>query len=255
MIEEIQKLIDQYIDWLKDKTKLREISDNWVEITTPHLDRHNDYLQIYAIKANGGYRLSDDGYTMNDLLQSGCKLESPKRQNLLKTTLAGFGVELNQSSLEVRANQENFAIRKHNLVQAILAVNDLFYLAEPMVASLFYEDVVNWLDVNEIRYIPNAKFTGKSGYDHMFDFAIPKSRRKPERFLQTINHPSRNTAEAIAFKWIDTREVRPKGSLAYALLNDQEQQVTTSVMSAIENYEMKPVLWSNKDTVREELAA
>jgi len=255
MIEEIQKLIDQYLDWLKDKTKLREISNNWIEITTPHLDRHNDYLQIYAKKADSGYILSDDGYTINDLLQSGCKLESPKRQNLLKTALAGFGVQLNESSLEVHASQENFALRKHNLVQAILAVNDLFYLAEPMVASLFYEDVVNWLDVNEIRYIPNAKFTGKSGFDYLFDFAIPKSRTKPERYLQTINRPSRDTAEAIIVKWIDTREVRPKGSLAYALLNDQEQTVPASVVSAIESYEMKPIFWSRRDDVREELAA
>lgn len=255
MIEEIQKLIDQYIDWLKDKTKLREISSNWVEITTPHLDRHNDYLQIYAKKVNREYILSDDGYTINDLVQSGCKLDSPKRQSLLKTTLAGFGVQLNESSLEVRASQENFALRKHNLVQAILAVNDLFYLAEPMIASLFYEDVVNWLDVNEIRYIPNAKFTGKSGYDHLFDFAIPKSRKKPERFLQTINRPNRDTAEAIAFKWIDTKEVRPKGSLAYALLNDQEQTISSGVVAAIENYEMKAVLWSNRQLVKEDLAA
>ncbi len=35
-----------------------------------------------------------------------------------------------------------------------LAVNDMFYLAVPMVASLFYEDVVAWLDVHEVRYTP-----------------------------------------------------------------------------------------------------
>ena len=32
-----------------------------------------------------------------------------------------------------------------SLLQAMLAVNDMFYLAVPMVASLFYEDVVAWL--------------------------------------------------------------------------------------------------------------
>ena len=39
-------LIRSYYDWLKAKTAWREIND-WVEITTPYLDRHNDYIQIY----------------------------------------------------------------------------------------------------------------------------------------------------------------------------------------------------------------
>jgi hypothetical protein len=45
----------------------------------------------------------------------------------------------------------------------MLAVNDLFYLAKPIVESLFYEDVVQWLDANDIRYTPSVKFTGISG--------------------------------------------------------------------------------------------
>src|SRR4030042_1421302 len=162
MIEEIRDLIDDYLLWLKDKTILRQVKE-WVEITTPYLDRHNDYLQIYAKRQNGGYLLTDDGYVLEDLEQSGCKLESAKRQELLKITMNGFGVQAKEGRLESRASPENFAVRKHNLIQAMLAINDLFYLAVPMVASLFYEDVVVWLDLPEIRYTPKAKFTGKSG--------------------------------------------------------------------------------------------
>jgi hypothetical protein len=83
--EEIQRLLDSYIQWLRDKTALREVGD-WVEITTPYLDRHNDYLQIYAKRQNGSYLLTDDGYVIEDLAQSGCKLDSPKRQDLLRMT-------------------------------------------------------------------------------------------------------------------------------------------------------------------------
>src|SRR3990172_82051 len=243
MINDVQILLDQYWAWLKDKTKLREINGDWVEITTPHIDRHNDYLQIYARRQNGTLVLTDDGYTISDLMRSGCRLDSPKRQALLSMTLAGFGVQLVGDRLEVHASPENFALRKHNLIQAMLAVNDLFFLAVPMVASLFYEDVVLWLDTSEIRYTPNVKFTGRSGYDHLFDFVIPKSRKQPERIIQAINRPSRDTAEAVAFKWIDTRNVRPPESRAYALLNDQERPVSNAVLAAIRNYEMTPVVW------------
>jgi hypothetical protein len=254
MIQEIQDLIDSYLKWLKDKTILRQVKD-WVEITTPYLDRHNDYLQIYAKRQDGGYLLTDDGYVLEDLELSGCKLESAKRQALLRITLNGFGVQAKEGRLEIHASHENFAIRKHNLIQSMLAINDLFYLAVPMVASLFYEDVVAWLDLHEIRYTPKVKFTGKSGYDHLFDFVIPKSRSHPERILHTINRPNRDTAETLAFSWIDTKEVRPPDSKAYALLNDSDQTISTPVVDALRSYEVNPILWSKREEIRQELAA
>lgn len=254
MIQDVQKLLDAYLAWLKDKTQLRQVAD-WVEITTPYLDRNNDYLQIYARKENGSYVLTDDGQTIGDLEQTGCKLSSPKRQDLLKMTLNGFGVQLQDQRLEAHASPDNFALRKHNLVQAMLAVNDMFYLSVPMVASLFYEDVVTWLDLHDIRYTPKVKFTGKTGYDHLFDFVIPKSRQQPERIIQAINRPNRNTAQAVAFSWIDTKEVRPPDSKAYAFLNDLENPVSTTVLDALRNYDVMPMIWSKRDELREELAA
>lgn len=254
MIQDIQRLLDTYYVWLKDKTALRQI-DQWVEITTPYIDRHNDYLQIYAKQSNGGFVLTDDGYTIEDLEQSGCKLKSRKRQDLLTMTLNGFGVQMNGAALQVHASTENFSLRKHNLVQAMLAVNDMFYLAVPLVASLFYEDVVTWLDVHDIRYTPKVKFTGKTGYDHLFDFVVPKSRQEPERIIQTINRPNRDTAQAIVLSWIDTKEVRSNESRAYALLNDSEQTVSQAVIDALQNYDVRPVPWSQRENLRQELAA
>ncbi|MBM3473767.1 MAG: DUF1829 domain-containing protein [Armatimonadetes bacterium] len=254
MIEEIQELLDRYWAWLRDRTSLRQVGD-WVEITTPYLDRHNDYLQIYARRDDGSFILTDDGYVINDLRHSGCSLDSPKRSDLLQVTLNGFGVQLNGDKLELRASPESFALRKHSLVQAMLAVNDLFYTAEPYVTSLFYEDVVEWLDAHEIRYSPGVHFTGKSGYDHKFDFLIPKSRRAPERVLQTVNRPSKDTAQSAIMKWVDTREVRPADSRAYVLLNDSQAPVPPSVVTALLNYEIVGVLWSERERRWQELAA
>lgn len=254
MIQDIQSLLNSYTAWLRDKTSLREVAD-WVEITTPYLDRHNDYMQIYAKRSDGAFVLTDDGYTIGDLEQSGCKLNSPKQQDLLKMTLNGFGVQLQGDALQVHATPENFALRKHNLVQAMLAVNDMFYLAVPMVASLFYEDVVSWLDLHDVRYTPKVKFSGKTGYDHLFDFVIPKSRRQPERIIQTINRPNRDTAQAVAFSWIDTKEVRSPESKAFALLNDSDILISSAVTDALLNYNVRPILWSKREEVWEELAA
>ncbi len=180
---------------------------------------------------------------------------SPKRQALLKMTLNGFGVELIGSELKIHASHDNFSQKKHNLLQAILGVNDMFYLAMPVVTSLFFEDVISWLELHDIRYTPNVKFSGKSGFDHLFDFVIPKSRRQPERIIKAISRPDRTQAQALAFSWIDTREVRPSDSKTYAILNDTEKNLSQDVVDALKSYEISPVAWSNREKFRDELAA
>ena len=136
----------------------------------------------------------------------------------------------------------------------MLAVNDLFYLAVPVVASLFLEDVAAWLELHDIRFTPRVKFTGKTGYDHHFDFVVPASRRAPERLLRAVSRPSRDIAEAMAFAWIDTKEVRSPNSKFYAFLNDEERLPSTTVLDALRNYEIVPVAWSERETVRDLLS-
>jgi hypothetical protein len=254
MIEDIERLLADYRVWLKDKTTLRELNGSSVEITTPYLDRHNDALQIYASRENGGLVLTDDSYTIHDLESSGCGL-TDKRRELLRLTLNGFGVKLNNEALEVHATPANFALKKHSLIQAMIAVNDLFYLAKPVIESLFFEDVVLWLDANDIRYTPKVKFTGTSGYDHPFNFVMPKSRRQPERIVQAINRPSREHAESFIYAWNDTREVRTPDAKAYAILNDADQPISSGVSEAFRRYNIKPVPFSDRAEVVSELAA
>jgi hypothetical protein len=87
-------------------------------------------------------------------------------------------------------------------------------------------------------------------------FVVPKSPGKqPERIVQAINRPTRDTAEAFIYKWSDTREVRPPESKAYAVLNDFEQSISAGVLDAFRNYQIQPVRWSHRGDVVTELAA
>ncbi|WP_046868573.1 DUF1829 domain-containing protein [Microvirga massiliensis] len=253
-MSEIDLLIEGYWKWLRDKTLVKRIKD-WTEITTPYLDRHNDYIQIYARRNDKGFVLTDDGETLTDLEQSGCSLDSPKRQAILRSILNGFGVQQHGIELQVNATAENFALRKHNLIQAMLSVNDMFFLASPTVEALFFEDVAKWLDDQDIRYTPRVKFSGHSGFDHMFDFVIPKSKVASERIIRAINNPSRNTAQNLIMAWIDTRESRPEGSEPFAFLNDNEKVVGPNVTEALRNYGITSVAWSQREQFRDQLAA
>jgi len=53
---------------------------------------------------------------------------------------------------------------------------------------------------------------------------------------------------------VDTKEVRPAESRFYAFLNENRAPSTT-IVDALANYDIVPVIWSARDSVRQELAA
>lgn len=244
--KEIDELIENYFKWLRDKTSTRTLDNSWTEITTPYLDRHNDYLQIYAQKNGDEILLTDDGYILNDLEMSGCSLDTRRRKDILATTLCGFGIKLKDNCLFAEANENTFHEKKHELIQAMLSVNDLFYLSSPQVQNLFFEDVIQWFDEYDIRYTPDVRFVGKTGFNYKFDFSIPKSRTAPERIVQTISTANRDNATNLVFKWMDTKERRPVGSTLIAMLNDSDRIVSSAVNEAFKNYGIKLIRWSQR---------
>jgi hypothetical protein len=203
---------------------------------------------VYATRRNGNIILSDDGYILSDLRTSGLEVDTPKRRMILDSVLKGLGVRAENEQLLVEASPANLGQRLHSLVQAMLAVNDMFVMAQPRVASFFFEDVRNFLDSNDVRYTQRVKLAGKSGYDHGVDFLIPKSRKRPERILQAIAAPKKDNIFAYLWTLSDTRAARAGESEAeaYAFLNDQEQQVGGDVFEALNAYSVIPAVWSQR---------
>ncbi len=251
--QECQGLIDSYIEWLRKGLSIESL-ENACELTTPFLDRHNDHLQIYALRRNGNILLSDDGYILSDLRTSGLDVSTPKRKVVLETMLRGFGVRVDGKQLVLEASEKNLGQRIHSLIQAMLAVNDMFVMAQPRVASFFWEDVKGFFDEHEIRYSSRVKLTGHTGFDHAIDFLIPHSKSRPERIVQAINAPNRNTISAYLFSLNDTREAREQQPEAYAFLNDQDRQIGGDVREALESYEVKPAFWSHREQYISDLA-
>ena len=131
---------------------------------------------------------------------------------VLDSVLKGLGVRADNNQLMVEASASNLGQRLHSLVQAMLAVNDMFVMAQPRVASFFFEDVQNFLENHDIRFTARVKLAGKSGYDHGVDFVIPKTRKRPERILQAIGTPKKENISAYLWILSDTRAARTSGS-------------------------------------------
>jgi hypothetical protein len=249
-----QSLVNAYVDWLRSRITVSRIKDV-CEITTPFLDRHNDYLQIYVKPTRDGLLLTDDGYILRDLSLSGCDLSSPRRHQTLMATLNGLGVRLAGEELVTEATPESFPQRKHRLLQAMLAIGDMFLTAQPHVASLFIEDVGRFLRTHDVRFVEHVQLAGRSGFSHSFDFVIPASSSKPERIIRAINRPNRDSITSFLFAWNDTKENRSPESAGYAVLNDADKAPSAEIHDALRQYGAIGIPWSRRDEFVPHLAA
>ncbi len=242
---ECQQFVSEYLDWLKQELQVTAL-DGSCQISTPFLDRHNDAIEIYVEKKDGSLRLTDDGYTVRDLRASGMEFTTEKRKSHLSAVLNGFGVRLEGDEICVAGSLEDFPQKKHNLVQAILAVNDMFVMAEEHVLSLFKEDVALFLDTHRVPAFSDFKLSGKSGFDHKFDFGLPKTPEKPQRVLQAINNLAKDNTTSLAFALTDVRAVRTDPLGALAMVNDTVRPPNEEFLAALRAYEVEPVLWSQR---------
>ena len=253
-----QKIIENYIKWIKDNTSIKSIKDGRsCEITTPFMDRHNDHLQIYVLKQGSKYKLTDDGYTIADLKMSGTEINTPKREKIFKTVLNGFGVKLGEgdnNELYIEANLSNIGQKKHYLLQAILTVNDMYVLSQENVYSFFKEDVEMYFHSNEIFFNKDIKITGKTGFDHNIDFIIAASKTKPERLIKTINTPQKDPVMAAIFAFNDIIAVREQKMDNYVIYNDSDKIVSTETLLALSNYGIRNIPWSEKERCNKEFA-
>lgn len=245
----------QYIDWLTANIEQNKINDNTYRITLPFLDRHNDMIDIYIVDHNGKYELSDDGNTINDLELSGVSLKNGRRKVLLNEILNSYGIKLGDGNALISdASTDNLPLKKHMLSQCILKIDDMFYMSKHNVQSVFIDDVRKFLDDNNVRYVPGASFTGKSGYPTMYDFTIAKYKNNPERNIKVVNHLTNENAKSIIFGWIDTRDARKVVSQLYTFIND-EKKAPQDALNALKEYQINPVLWSEKNNYLSELTA
>ena len=242
---ECERLIADYLRWLKEGFQVSELQGSCC-IATPFIDRHNDEIEIYVEKRNGGLLLTDDGYTIADLASSGMAFGTDKRKAHLTAILNGFGVRQEGDELQVHATPQDFPQKKHNLVQAMLAVNDMFVMGEEHVLSLFKEDVAKFLETNQIPVFPDFKLSGRSGFDHKFDFGLPKTQRRPQRVIRAINDLTKDQALSFAFAVADVRLLRAEQLLAFTFVNDVEHPPNEDNLAAIKAYDIEPLMWSRR---------
>jgi hypothetical protein len=247
---DFKQILDNYIQWIKDNSSIKIINDdNIYEITTPFLDRHNDHLQIYVKRYNNNnFLLTDDGYILDDLENSGVALDTPRRKKIFQTILNGYGVKVGENNnLYLESNLSNIGQKKHNLLQAMITVNDLYTVSSENVASLFKEDVENYFLSKEISYSKDIKITGKSGFDHNLDFIIARSKAKPERLIRTVNFIKKDFVLSAIMAFTDILAVREQQTTNMIIYNDEVNPPTSEIINAMKMYQITDIPWSKRE--------
>lgn len=248
---------DNYINWIRENVYQYEIKPDIFRFTLPFLDRHNDQIEVYIQRAGNDFRITDDGYTISDLEMSGLNIfSSQKRSSIYNQILSAHGIsETENHELYITGKLSELPAKKHMLAQGIQKIGDLFYLAQPNVKSLFLEDVQSFLDTNDVRYIQDVSFIGKSKLPTSYDFAIPKSKVAPQRIVKVVNNLTTEYTRSILFTWVDISEARKEESTLYTFIQDDEKKISSDAITALQEYDIQPVLWSQRQDYKDILSA
>lgn len=244
MDKDIQTYIDDYLSWLRSEITFEKIGE-FYEITTPFLDTDNDYTQFYVKFEGQNIFFTDDGYTLNSLEMRGIQL-TENRKKQLKAVLLQYGVSLQGNELILQAPSNEFAKKKHAYIQCIIHVNDLYLTSRAKAASFFLDDIQQFFDSNNIYCFSNVQFTGKSGFNHNYDFAFQRNQNNPERLCLALNNPTKASMGNALFAWNDTLPSRDPKSQLIVFLNDSNT-ISKGIEDGFSSYNVNTIRWSQRN--------
>lgn len=245
--------IDDYYTWLRSKTFIQKDDDKeWFVISTPFLGAFNDTIEIYAKKEKTKLILSDNGDTLSNLELQGFHLQSSKRRkDIVETILLNYGIQLLDGELVIQTKIEHFSEAKHNILSAIIEVNNLYVLTKTSLASNFKEEVRKFLDQKELEYTPNFISKGITGLEFSFDFQITRSNK--EILIKSFNTIKRSDISSFLFSWEDVKPVREQSTQkevnAIVIINDSNRDIKEEYLDALKTKNVDFILWSNRNSL------
>ena len=155
----MDKLIDEYLQFLKSEMTYRELDDGWHAITTPLLNAYNDAVEVYCkLQNNGNIIIADGGETLNNLSLAGITFSHRgKRSQIFKEILLNYNVQVKENELLIVADEEaKFSQAKHNLLSAISKISDMYLLpsSSNSASDFFTEKVKKYFNENNVIVTP-----------------------------------------------------------------------------------------------------
>lgn len=261
-----KKLQEQYLKWYKSASTFKDLDSKTVRIDVPFLDNFSDEIVMYAIVNNDNtITITDDGWTLDNLNSLGVNInKSSTRKRIFEQKTKIYGIDVDDDELYTTVPFNKFGEGKSRLLQAILAVNDMFMLSKNNTKSLFTEEISKIFEKNGIRATENVSFSGASGMTFNFDFLISGYKEIPTRLIKTLSNPSNSMfAKGALVDIIQTRNIRPEATF-YVFLNDHDstkdsnnqknlKQIRPEITNIFKEEKIKTVNFSEINSVLPEL--
>jgi Domain of unknown function DUF1828/Domain of unknown function DUF1829 len=243
----LDNILDEYVNRLKDNTVIkREDGENHVIFSTPYLDSYNDYIELIAYKKWDKIIMSDDWWTIANLNMKWVELSTGKRATIFNQIINWLWVSVSQNNeLFIETDISRIWQKKHSLMQAILAVWDMYVLSKQNVISLFKEEVESYFTSNDLYPSKDMKITWKTWYDHMIDFIFNPTKDRNESLIKVINKPKKDSVMSALFSFNDIKHNKPNSDF-FVFLNDINEEPSQEVMHALTQYDVKTKLRSQK---------
>lgn len=246
----IDRLKKEYMEWAQKQIKLDQY-DDFIEITTPYVDMNHDFISLFLSKQGDHYRLTDDGYIMDELSTLGIDIEkSEKRNHFFRRTLNIFGVSYNSSTFELYVtfhSIKEYPEMQQRLIQCLIRVSDMLLTSRNRVISFFIEEVSEFFLDREVPFNDSVSYIGKTGRSQTFDFALPKSKKCAPKLIKAVNNPTSDAYREPLFAFMDVQESK-KDHQFLVLANDTNSKMSDRFTEPFQNYNIHVLEWSKRDT-------
>ena len=250
MNAETDSLVEAYIRWLRENSTERDLEGGWKELTFPFLDRHNDFLQVFAQSESTGLRITDEGRTIRDVRRAGCDIAGPtRRRAIAETILRGLGLDpalIDGEEIAATAINGDFPWKLHGVLQSMLAIDGLANMAPPIVASIFEEDVARWLGSIGAAYTRDPKLAGRTGVEHTFDFIVRGGPGREDRILEAIPNPDKLHVQSFAYEAVDTMQGLGDGAPKFYVMVGGPKLLTGKPRETMLKNGIDVLAWENR---------
>ncbi|HLS08003.1 DUF1828 domain-containing protein [Lentibacillus sp.] len=246
MIDQLKK---EYLEWTQQRIRLEE-SNEFVEIITPFVDMHHDYISLFFINESEKYKLTDDGYVIDELESLGVDVgTSQKRNQFFKSTLNVFGINFDKATSELYVefnNLSEYPEAQQRLIQCVMRVSDMMLTSRNRIISFFTEDIANFFLDKDVFFNESPSFIGRSGRNQTFEFALPKSKKVKPKLIKAVNNPTPDAFRDPLLAFIDVQQTKSDHGFI-VLANDVNAELSSQFVEPLKNYNINVLPWSDRE--------